>query len=62
MRDDDLHRQRSQQRTVGLAVEGLKKGGLFALRKADFFAFRKADWFALTKAGWFVFRKTDFSP
>jgi hypothetical protein len=29
MRDDDLHRQRFQQHTVGLALVGLEKGELF---------------------------------
>ena len=65
MRDDDLHRQRSQQRTVGLAVAGLEKGELFVLKKtvwfalikADCFALTKADCFALTKAGFFAFKK-----
>ena len=50
MRDDDLHRQRFQQRTVGLALAGLEKGGLFVLRKTVVFALIKADGFALTKA------------
>jgi len=43
MRDDDLHRQRSQQRTVGLAVAGLEKGELFVLKKTVWFALTKAD-------------------
>ena len=42
MRDDDLHRQRFQQRTVGLAVEGLEKGELFVLKKTVGFALTKA--------------------
>jgi len=51
MRDDDLHRQRFQQRTVGLAVEGLEKGELFVLKKTVGFALIKADCVALKKAG-----------
>ena len=43
MRDDDLHRQRSQQRKVGLAVAGLEKGELFVLKKTVWFALTKAD-------------------
>ncbi len=54
MRDNDLHRQRLQQRTVGLALAGLKKGGLFVLKKTVVFALTKADGFALTKADGFV--------
>ena len=60
MRDDDLHRQRSQQRTVGLAVEGLKKGGLFVLKKTVGFALIKADCVALIKADCIVLIKTGF--
>ena len=62
MRDDDLHRQRFQQHTVGLALVGLEKGELFVLKKKIGFALTKADCFALKKAGWFVFKKTVFSP
>jgi hypothetical protein len=62
MRDDDLHRQRFQQRTVGLAVEGLKKGGLFVLKKTVGFALIKADCVALIKADCIVLIKTVFSP
>jgi len=54
MRDNDLHRQRLQQRTERLAVVGLEKGELFVLRKTV--------WFALIKACCFVLRKTVFSP
>jgi hypothetical protein len=36
MRDNDLHRQRLQQRTVGLALAGLEKGELFVLKKRLF--------------------------
>jgi hypothetical protein len=43
MRDNDLHRQRLQQRTGGLALVGLEKGGLFVLKKTSGFALRKAD-------------------
>jgi hypothetical protein len=50
MRDNDLYRQRLQQRTVGLALAGLEKGGLFVLKKTVVFALIKADGFALTKA------------
>jgi hypothetical protein len=50
MRKHDLHRQRRQQRTVGLAMAGLEKGGLFVLKKTVVFAFIKAVWFALRKA------------
>jgi hypothetical protein len=60
MRDDDLHRQRFQQRTVGLAVEGLKKGGLFVLKKTVGFALIKADCVALIKADCIVLIKTGF--
>jgi hypothetical protein len=60
MRDNDLHRQRLQQRTVGLAVAGLEKGELFILKKTIGFALTKADWFALRKAGWFVLKKKAF--
>ncbi len=51
MRDNDLHRQRLQQRTEGLAMAGLEKGGLFVLRKTVVFALIKAGGFALKKAG-----------
>jgi hypothetical protein len=53
MRNNDLYRQRLQQRTVGLALAGLEKGGLFVLRKTVVFA--------LTKADDFVLKKTDCS-
>ncbi len=62
MRDNDLHRQRLQQHTEGLALVGLEKGELFVLKKTVGFALIKADCFALKKAGWFVFKKTVFSP
>ena len=42
MRNHDLYRQRRQQLTVGLALEGLEKGDLFVLRKTFCFALRKA--------------------
>ena len=58
MRNDDLYRQRLQQLTVGLALAGLQKGGLFVLKKTCGFALTKADWFAFTKAVCFVFKKT----
>ncbi len=61
MRDNDLHQQRLQQRTVGLALAGLEKGELFVLKKTIGFALTKADWFALTKADWFALRKRDGS-
>jgi hypothetical protein len=60
MRDDDLHRQRSQQRTVGLAVAGLEKGELFVLKQTVWFALTKADCFALTKADCFALTKAVF--
>ena len=44
--------------TVGLALVGLYKGGLFVFKKTCGFAFTKADWFAFTKAVCFVFKKT----
>jgi len=58
MRDNDLHRQRLQQHTVGLALAGLEKGGLSVLKKTIGFALTKAGWFAFIKAGCFVFKKT----
>jgi hypothetical protein len=61
MRDNDLYRQRLQQRTVGLALAGLEKGGLFVFKKTVVFALIKADGFALTKADVFVLKKTDCS-
>ena len=54
MRDNDLHRQRLQQRMERLAPAGLEKGGLFVLRKTG--------GFALIKAGGFALKKTVFSP
>jgi hypothetical protein len=57
MRDNDLHRQRLQQRTVGLALAGLEKGELFVLKKTVGFALIKAGWFALIKADCFAFKK-----
>jgi hypothetical protein len=36
MRKYDLHRQHRQQRTVGLVLTGLEKGGLFVLKKTVF--------------------------
>jgi hypothetical protein len=42
MRDHDLHRQRRQQRTEGLALAGLEKGDLFVFRKTVCVALRKA--------------------
>ena len=62
MREYDLHRQRRQQRTVGLALAGLEKGGLFVLKKTVVFAFIKAVWFALRKADCFALRKAFCSP
>ncbi len=50
MRNNNLHRQRLQQRTVGLALVGLEKGELFVLKKTIGFALTKADCFALKKA------------
>ncbi len=35
--------------TVGLALVGLYKGGLFVLKKTCGFAFTKADWFVFKK-------------
>ncbi len=57
MRDKDLHRQRLQQPTVGLALAGLEKGELFVLKKTIGFALIKAGWFALIKADCFAFKK-----
>ena len=54
MRDDDLYRQRLQQLTVGLALAGLQKGGLFVLKKTCGFALTKAD-FRFYKSGLFRF-------
>ena len=62
MREYDLHRQRRQQRTVGLASAGLEKGGLFVLKKTVVFALIKAVWFALRKAGWLALKKAFCSP
>jgi hypothetical protein len=62
MRDNDLHRQRLQQRTERLAVVGLEKGELFVLRKTVWFALIKAGCFVLRKTGCFVLKKTVFSP
>ncbi len=62
MRNDDLHRQRLQQRTVGLALAGLEKGGLFVLKKTIGFALIKAVWFAFRKAGCFALKKALSSP
>jgi hypothetical protein len=56
----DLHRQRRQQRTVGLALAGLEKGRLVVLKKTGVFAFIKVVWFALKKAEWVAFRKAFF--
>jgi hypothetical protein len=44
--------------TVGLALVGLYKGGLFVLKKTCGFALTKADCFAFIKAVCFVFKKT----
>jgi hypothetical protein len=75
MRGNDLHRQRFQQHTVGLALVGLEKGELFVFKKTIGFALTKADCFALKKAGcsfskkrffrlkkgiWFALKKADF--
>ncbi len=57
MRGHDLHRQRRQQRTVGLALAGLEKGGLFVLRKTVCVALRKRFVFVLRKTVCFAFRK-----
>jgi hypothetical protein len=57
MHNNDLYRQRLQQRTVGLALAGLEKGGLFVFKKTIGFALIKAVWFAFRKAVWFAFRK-----
>jgi hypothetical protein len=57
MQDNDLHQQRLQQRTVGLALAGLEKGELFVLKKTIGFALIKAGWFALIKADCFAFKK-----
>jgi hypothetical protein len=51
MPENDLHRQRLQQRTERLALAGLEKGELFVFRKTVGFALIKADCFALKKAG-----------
>jgi hypothetical protein len=51
MRDNDLHRQRLQQRTERLAVAGLEKGELFVFRKTVGFALKKTDCFVLKKTG-----------
>ena len=57
MRDNDLYRQRLQQRTVGLALAGLEKGGLFVLKKNGCFRFDKSGWFRFDKSGCFRFKK-----
>jgi hypothetical protein len=57
MHNNDLYRQRLQQRTAGLALEGLEKGRLFVLKKTIGFALIKAVCFAFRKAGWFTFKK-----
>ena len=70
MRDDDLHRQRFQQHTVGLALEGLEKGELFVLKKNGWVRFNKSGLcrfdksglYRFEKSGVFVFTKTIFSP
>jgi hypothetical protein len=62
MREYDLHRQRRQQLTVGLASAGLEKGGLFVLKKTVCVRFYKSGWFALKKAEWFALRKGFCSP
>jgi hypothetical protein len=59
MRDNDLHRQQLQQRTVGLVLAGLEKGELFVLKKTIGFALIKAGWFTLIKADCFAFKKAD---
>jgi hypothetical protein len=77
MRDDDLHRQRFQQRTVGLAMEGLEKGELLVLKKngwvrfnksglcrfdkSGLYRFDKNGFFAFKKAFWFALKKADLS-
>jgi hypothetical protein len=58
MRNDDLYQNECNNYTVGLALVGLYKGGLFVFKKTCGFAFTKADWFAFTKAVCFVLRKT----
>ena len=55
MRDDDLYRQRLQQLTVGLALEGLQKGGLFVLKKNVWFRFNKSGLVRFYKSGLFRF-------
>ncbi len=55
MRDDDLHRQRLQQHTVGLALAGLEKGGLSVLKKNDWFRFNKSGLVRFYKSGLFRF-------
>ncbi len=57
MRDQDLHRQRRQQRTEGLAVAGLEKGDLIVFRKTVCVALRKAFCFVLRKTVCFALRK-----
>ncbi len=60
MRDDDLHRQRSQQRTVRLAVAGLEKGELFVLKKNGLVRFDESGLFRFDKSGLFRFDKSGF--
>ncbi len=75
MRHNDLHRQRLQQRTVGLALVGLEKGelfekndwvrfeksGLFRFEKSGMVCFQKNGFFAFKKAFLFTLKKVDFS-
>jgi hypothetical protein len=68
MRDNDLHRQRLQQRTGGLALVGLEKGELFVLKKTVGFAlksgmvrFQKNGFFAFKKVVFVALKKADFS-
>jgi hypothetical protein len=42
MRKYNLYRQRRQQHTVGLALAGLEKGGLFVLKKNGCVRFYKS--------------------
>ena len=62
MRENDLHRQRLQQRTGGLALVGLEKGGLFVLKKNGWIRFDKSGLIRFEKSGMFVLKKTVFSP
>ncbi len=60
MRDNDLHRQRLQQRTGGLALVGLEKGELFVFEKNGWVRFDKSGLFRFEKSGMVRFQKNGF--